>query len=331
MTAKKSTKTGAIVVGTDGSAGAREALDFAIAEARLRKAPLRIVHAWNYGYNINGPGAYMGEAPLTGMAAGYMGSVGFDDRELRRSTEIELKNALGKVAADATDLKIERKVVEGGPAEVLIGAVAKDDLLVVGSRGRGGFAGLLLGSVSQQCVQHAGCPVVIVHPPKANKRRKPVGAVTVGVDGSSGSVAALRWALGEARLRKASLRIIHVYAYGYIGGANRYNMGSMSVDVGDLHRAAEELLESTTHELIASATDLNISCEVIEGSAATVLVDAVTADDLLIVGSRGHGGFSGLLLGSVSQQCVHHSPCPVVIVHAPRAKAGGRSRGPAKR
>jgi nucleotide-binding universal stress UspA family protein len=330
-TKKKSTKTGTVVVGVDGSVGAQEALDFATAEARLRKAPLRIVHAWNYGYNINGPGAYMGETGLKGMAAGYMGSVGYDSRELRRSTENKIKKALGKVAQQATDLKIERQVVEGGSAEILLGAVAKDDLLVVGSRGHGGFAGLLLGSVSQQCVEHAQCPVVIVHPPKAKKGRKPVRAVTVGVDGSAGSMAAMRWALGEARLRKAPLRIIHVFSYGYIGGANGY-MGSMSVDVGDLNRAAEEVLESVTREVIASNTDLEISREVIEGFAPSVLVGAVTAGDLLVVGSRGHGGFLELLLGSVSQQCVHHSPCPVVVVHAPRAaKPRGGSRVPAKR
>ena len=330
MTPKKPTKTGAVVVGVDGSAGAQKALDWAIAEARLRNALLRIVHAWNYGQNIIGPGAYMGETGLTGMSAGYMGSIGLDSRELRRTTENELTMALGNVAKEVTDLKIERQVVEGGPPEILFGAVAKDDLLVVGSRGRGGFAGLLLGSVSQQCVQHAPCPVVVVHPPKkAKKRRKPVGAVTVGVDGSAGSIAALRWALGEARLRKAPLRIIHVFSYGYIGGAGGY-IGSMSVDVGDLNRAAEELLESATRNVIASETDLDISCEVIQGFAALVLVGAVTTGDLLVVGARGHGLLPELLLGSVSQQCVHHSPCPVVVVHPPHAKAGDRSRGPAK-
>jgi len=162
-----------------------------------------------------------------------------------------------------------------------------------------------------------------------NKKPTRVAAVIVGVDGSAGSIAALRWALDEARLRRAPLWIINAFMYGYIGGANSY-MGSLQVDVGDLYHAAEELLESTTREVIGSDKDLEIHREVIQGSAATVLVGAVATGDLLVVGSRGHGGFAELLLGSVSQQCVQHSPCPVVVVHSADAKAGGRPRRPAR-
>jgi nucleotide-binding universal stress UspA family protein len=116
-------------------------------------------------------------------------------------------------------------------------------------------------------------------------------AVVVGVDGSAGAKVALRWALGEARLRNSPLRAVHERAI---------------VDVG------------------TEAEGIEIERQVIQGPAAEVLVQAASPRDLLVVGSRGHGGFTGLLLGSVSQQCVHHAQCPVVVVHTPKSTAAGR-------
>ena len=150
----------------------------------------------------------------------------------------------------------------------------------------------------------------------------PQGAVVVGIDGSAGSAAALHWATSEARLRKAPLRLVHAWTFGYAGVAGGGFGGDLGLgssdDVGlsELHRAAERLLEDATAELSPAIEDIEIERLVVEGPAAAVLVGAVSADDLLVVGSRGHGGFAGLLLGSVSQQCAHHAPCPVVIVHA---------------
>lgn len=160
------------------------------------------------------------------------------------------------------------------------------------------------------------------------------GVVVVGVDGSAGGNAALRWAAAEARLRKASLRVVHswmfsypgVEGYGYLGATLDAFPGGLS----DLHRAAEEVLERATEGLEAEAEGVEIERTVVEGAPAEVLVGAATAGDLLVVGSRGHGGFAGLLLGSVSQQVAHHAPCPVVIVHAPEPSASesaGKAEG----
>jgi nucleotide-binding universal stress UspA family protein len=157
-------------------------------------------------------------------------------------------------------------------------------------------------------------------------------AVVVGVDGSAGAREALRWALAEARLRKAPLRIVHAWMFGYLGGApGGYGyMGSfgqnasLGVDVSDLHRAAEDMLEKAIDEIAGEVEDVEIERQVVEGAAAEVLLGAVRAGDLLVVGSRGHGGFGDLLLGSVSQQCVHHAPCPVVVVRSPKASAADR-------
>jgi nucleotide-binding universal stress UspA family protein len=160
------------------------------------------------------------------------------------------------------------------------------------------------------------------------------GVVVVGVDGSAGARAALRWAMAEARLRKTRLRVVHAWTFSYPGGVGYGYLGE-TLDafpgggLSNLHRASERLIDHTIAELAAEAEGLEIEREIVEGAAAEVLVGAATEHDLLVVGSRGHGGFAGLLLGSVSQQCAHHARCPVVIVQAPRA-AEQRETAPTK-
>ncbi len=143
--------------------------------------------------------------------------------------------------------------------------------------------------------------------------------IVVGVDASEGGRAAFRWAVDEARVRGARLRAIFAWTLSYPRGEGYgYMIGPIeSVPYGgvsDQRRAAEQVLERATAHTLADTTGLDIEREVIEGSAADVLVSAASEADLLVVGSRGHGGFVGLLLGSVSQQCAHHASCPVVIV-----------------
>ncbi|HUY70701.1 MAG TPA: universal stress protein [Gaiellaceae bacterium] len=136
-----------IVVGVDGSDGALEALRFALEEARLRSANVSAVNAWHVP-----PMAYgAGWVPTTVDFEGY--------RKVARSA---LDKSLEEVGAAASGVPVTTHVSEGQPADVLIEAAREAELLVVGSRGLGGFRGLLLGSVSQQCVQHAPCPVVVI-------------------------------------------------------------------------------------------------------------------------------------------------------------------------
>jgi nucleotide-binding universal stress UspA family protein len=163
------------------------------------------------------------------------------------------------------------------------------------------------------------------------------GVVVVGVDGSTGSREALRWAIAEARLRRTPLRAVHAWTiaypgvpgggYGYMGGGYGYMgtppLDASSVEISTMRQAAEELLDRALVELSAEAEGVQIERQVPEGGAAAALMEAAGADDLLVVGSRGHGGFASLLLGSVSQQCAHHASCPVVIVHPPTPSANG--------
>jgi nucleotide-binding universal stress UspA family protein len=151
----------------------------------------------------------------------------------------------------------------------------------------------------------------------SDRKSTQLSSVVVGVDGSAGSSEALQWAIAEARLRNAPLRAVHAWTYvnPLIPSLVGYPYSAESVDstVDDRQQAAEQILERATSEL-AELHDIEIERVIGEGSAAQVLIDSVGEGDLLVVGSRGHGGFASLLLGSVSQQCAHHAPCPVVIV-----------------
>jgi nucleotide-binding universal stress UspA family protein len=139
-----------VVVGVDHSEGAKAALAFAAEEAQLRGATLRVVHAWQYGY-----------VGYTGFE-GAVPTVRVDLHELRRAAEAALDDTVRETLRDFDGAEIEQRAVEGAPSSVLIEESRDADLLVVGSRGPGGFAQLLLGSVSQQCANHAECPVAIV-------------------------------------------------------------------------------------------------------------------------------------------------------------------------
>jgi nucleotide-binding universal stress UspA family protein len=141
-----------------------------------------------------------------------------------------------------------------------------------------------------------------------------MGKIVVGVDASEGSRAALRWAFDEARLRACPLDVVTVWQYPVLTTLPAF--GALP-PIEDLSTEAEtSLTQVLTEEGVASTDAVAVSTVVAEGAAAAALLEAATDADLLVVGSRGHGGFTGMLLGSVSQHVVSHAPCPVVVVRA---------------
>ncbi|MDA1360943.1 universal stress protein [Glycomyces luteolus] len=144
-------------------------------------------------------------------------------------------------------------------------------------------------------------------------RKKPEqGAVVVGVDGSPPSRRALRWAVRQAEA--TGMKIVAVYAW---RPPTRYGTGVMVMPGVEWAEEARAALYSTVETFSARWPNVPIEQRVIEGHPAAVLLEQAEGADLLVVGSRGHGGFMGALLGSVSNHCVHHATCPVVVVPDP--------------
>jgi nucleotide-binding universal stress UspA family protein len=137
-----------------------------------------------------------------------------------------------------------------------------------------------------------------------------VETIVVGVDGSDASVNALRWALDEARLRSARVRVVLTWSYPQV---STYHEAKHVLEVPFAEEAAA-VLDQIVGVTAAAAEGVEIEKKVVEGEAAPALIEAARNASMLVVGSRGMGGFSGLLLGSVSQQCAHHATCTLVIV-----------------
>jgi nucleotide-binding universal stress UspA family protein len=264
-----------VVVGVDDSPASAAALAWATEEAGLRGAELV---AWT-----------VLDRPESRLAAGTVAA-----QTSRPSSE-----------ESAGGYPVTIRQSHGDAAVELVAACADADVLVVGSRGRGPLAELVLGSVSRACLAHASCPVVVIRPqPKPAPAR---GRVIVGVDGSGHSRQALRVAAEEARLRGASLDVVHAVHWDNIGT--------------ELLTPTIEQLVAWGHKLVAgelAATEVAGTPIVEHGYASEVLARRSAAADLLVLGSRGHNPVAGLLLGSTSEHCARHGHCPVMVTHATR-------------
>ena len=140
-----------------------------------------------------------------------------------------------------------------------------------------------------------------------------MGTVVVGVDGSAGSERALRFAAQEARQRSARLRVVHAWHVPAMTGAGGFAV-VYPISPAEFETGAKKVLEKSLEGLGDELAGLEVDRVVEQGQASGVLIEQAEGAELLVVGTRGHGGFAGLLLGSVSQQCAHHAHCPVAIV-----------------
>jgi len=143
-----------------------------------------------------------------------------------------------------------------------------------------------------------------------------MNTIVVGVDGSEGSLDALEFAVAEARRRGADVKAVaawHIPSAAYSSGFVPF-----PVQTSDYEEPARAMLEKSIASLNGERADVTMTPVVRQGQAAGVLTDEARGAELLVVGSRGLGGFRGLLLGSVSQQCASHTPCPIAIVPPPK-------------
>jgi len=287
-----------IVVGFDGSAQSRAALRFAVAQARRMRATVRAVTAYDYNWG-----------------AGRFGGSAEQEQTVRAQHESDLAEAIEEIRPIAGSITMTGSAVLGEPAPVLLNAGRAAALTVVGNRGRGGFGSLLLGSVSQKVATHARHPVVVVR----GSVDTTTGPVIVGVDHTDHSDHTghsdhtIGAAFEEAARRESPVIAIHAYEYPAAYGVMAMNV--LPYKPEDLRDAEVAALEMTLEPWREKFPGVPAQALVAHGTAARVLVDVSSNAGLVVVGSRGHSGVAGTLLGSVSLQVLHHADCPVMVVH----------------
>lgn len=290
--------TGPVVVGVDGSQVATRAAVWAAHEAASLGSELRIVNVWAMPVMIattGSGGAWIDPQMLADAATSVLAE-----------TASVIRSELGDHAPHITT-----RTLQGDAARQLLDASADGSMLVVGTRGRGGFASLILGSVSSACVHHSTVPTVVVD----DVARLPgSGDVVVGVDGSVGAAAALRWGAIEAG--RLGVRLVVVHGSDIPNAMPPGGIVFGELDYDEFRGAANHLMADMVTVATAGLEHPPAAVELrpVDLAATEALLGEAKGAALLVVGSRGRGGFAGLLLGSVSQQCIHYAPCPVAVI-----------------
>lgn len=285
-----------IVVGVDGSDGSKKALRWGVAEAAARGCP--VVALLAYGF-------YGRPEQVQHRTDGW------DEEALSVAAADVLHETVSAVTGGprggASRPPVKTMVAEMEPVDALLEILADDDVLVVGSRGLGAVKRLLLGSISAACARYASGPVVVVRGTDGPDRRRPV---VVGADGSAGAAVALDWAFQHASARRLPLHVVRAWS-------PPYGTGVRMVDI--LSTAQErEQTEKQLHELVDEHTrgaEIPVTAELVDGYPAQTLIEAAAGAELLVVGSRGVGGFARLLLGSTSANCLLHASTSVAVLH----------------
>ena len=266
-----------ILVGYDGSASSREAVNWAARAARERGVVLTVCHAWMPGYG--GP---------------------FLEPEHEDPARGSAQWTLSTAVRNPDPAEVRQVLAEGPAADVLCEQSADAALVVVGSRGLGGLSGLMIGSVSLRVATFAVSPVVVVH-----GRWRPTGGympghVVVGVDGSSASADVLAFAGTEAALRDVPLTAVCALADA----------------PGDLAPHIGEDFERIVTDWEKDHPEVEVHRQITGRSARTALLEAAQDGQLLVVGRHGRGGLPRMMIGTVTETLLSHSTCPVAVVGA---------------
>jgi nucleotide-binding universal stress UspA family protein len=282
-----------VVVGYDMFGAGDAAFDWAVHEAERRDAPLHMFVARGVLYNA---------APGFGAATPW-------PADLTGQLVAEARSYAASRAPDAT-VTIDSAL--GSPASSLVEASKKADLVVVGRRHHTAVGEAIAGSTSTQVVAHAACPVVVVDREFDCPSTAPI---VVAVDGSPANDAALAFAFDRASALSAPLVALHAW---WLEVPDRVGISWLSEDkltsIGDAH---ERLLEEAVAGWTSKYPDVDVRKVLVRALPVEALVAEAEGAQLIVVGSRGHGGFAGLLLGSVSQGLLHHDrPCPLAVVHS---------------
>ncbi|MGI8702762.1 MAG: universal stress protein [Nocardioidaceae bacterium] len=283
-----------IVVGVDESDISAEAVRWAAQEAQRRHLPVRLVRAdeWIPGQ------------PMLGN--------GYD--ALREHSSRLLTTAAQSVREQSEQIQVTTAVSTISAAATLVEESREASMIVVGSRGHGGFTGLLLGSTSLALAAHAHCPVIVL-PAAWSERESQTGRIVVGVDNSPAAEAAVAFAMEEASTRAAELVAIHSWNMGEFVAS--WAPVPVAVDWTAVIDAERATFTKSMTMWRTKYPDVEVVLHWEQGHPRRVLAEASTDADLVVVGARGRGAITGLLLGSVSQSLLHESNCPVAVVPHP--------------
>jgi nucleotide-binding universal stress UspA family protein len=287
-----------VVVGVDESMGAAEALRWAVREAELRGGEVDATMAWGF----------------LDQHHRVVDDIAFDERYDERAALAALDGYVVAVTGAGPSVPVQRRVVRGQAASVLLAAAERADLLVVGARGLGGFRGLLLGSVSLQCLHHAPCPIAVVHGHPATGPGPEPERIVVGVDGSAHAQRALEWAVEESRLRGALLDVVLAWSYPTWAPPPHGAPGLAYTNIGRYEAMSRRTLDGAVQRVDARGLVRPPERILAMGGAAGTILDVAKGADLVVVGARGRGGSTRQPLGSVSQQVATHADCPVVVI-----------------
>jgi nucleotide-binding universal stress UspA family protein len=279
-----------IIVGIDGSPAALAAARWAAAEAAARRLALTLVRV-QPDPTGRYPDREVGDAMRTALLAQ-------GEKQLRDAAE----------AVRGADPEVEQIVGEIVPTFVRLSAGAA--MIVLGERGLGGFTGMLIGSIANAVVAGATCPVAVVRTPRLGSPNTE-GPVVVGVDGSPASEAAVAVAFEQASRRDHRLVAVHTWDDVFVNPGLHFRV---SFDTDALEEQEREVLAQRLAGWQEKYPDVVVTNVVTKGQPVRALLEYGEDAVLIVVGSRGLGGYEGMLLGSTSQALVHHAQCPVVVV-----------------
>jgi nucleotide-binding universal stress UspA family protein len=238
--------------------------------------------------------------------------------DARKQARLLLEDAQARVSCLAPEVDVDTHSAVGFPAAVLLSASRDACLVAVGARGLGGVGAIVVGSVGVELAARAACPVAVLPDnmieEQAVEEQPGERGVVVGVDGSVPGEHALDFAFEEARAREVGVTAVHAWSRPVLPETILVPTAPITVNLASFGMAARELLEQTLAPFRERFPDVPVAARAVQGHAGGSLIDAAGGAGLLVVGSRGFGGFTGLLLGSVGQAVLHHAPCPVVVV-----------------
>ncbi|UMB70892.1 universal stress protein [Mycobacterium paraterrae] len=291
-----STKYG-IVVGVDGSPESDAAVRWAAREASLRGEPVTLMHVV--------------QPIITSwpVSAGQLGVAEWQEENARRV--IDQAQADARSANESEPQDVRNEVLHATPVDALVDASADARMVVVGSHGRGALGRLLMGSVSKAVLENAHCPVAVIHASGGSAVVDPSAPILLGIDGSPASEAATAWAFEEASRRAVALTALH--AWSDVGVFPIFGM-----DWREYQEQGEELLAERLAGWQERYPDVHVTRRLVCDTPAHWLIQLAQRAQLVVLGSRGRGGFGGIRLGSVSAAVTQSTTVPVVVVRSGR-------------